>query len=694
MKAADPNPPKAVGRARLPVLFGAMVAVLAAVIALLSLLQKDREAWVRHTLEVETAVGELSNSVYRVEALERGYLITGAANYVQFYDHERVNLPAQLAELGALTADNAEEKAAVVTLRVAVQRKLVELDGAVALRRAGASDAALATVKEGPSWDRQVEVARIMDQMRVIEGRLLAQRTREAKWLNLALLTSVAGAGLLLMGFAGLWVEQARKAGRELETAYRELTSANAELVSQVASRAAAENQVRQMQKMEAVGQLTGGIAHDFNNMLAVVIGNLNLVQRRLKQGDSKGPDPKIAGFVESALEGANRAAALTGRLLAFSRQQPLQPEPIEPNRLVSGMSDLLARTLGETVTVETVLGAGLWRTQADATQLESAVVNLAVNARDAMPGGGRLTIETANAYLDADYAAAEGAKPGQYVMIAVTDAGCGMTRDIIDRALEPFFTTKAVGKGTGLGLSQVYGFVKQSGGHLKIYSEPNQGTTVKVYLPRLFAAETSAEPPRSAAAAASADERRKVLLVEDDERVRAFTEEALRDLGYAVVAADCATEALARIGQEPDVDLLLTDIVMPEINGRQLAEQALRIRPSLPVLYMTGFTRNAVVHNGMLDPGVNFMAKPFTVDQLAAKVREALEPVALIPKWSAFPPQNRLPLLRNALRRTARLPRPPVVARRTCAGSLRIRRRDRNRPPRRRPPGRRSCRP
>jgi signal transduction histidine kinase/ActR/RegA family two-component response regulator len=605
-----------------------MVAVIAAVIALLSLLQRDREAWVRHTLEVETALSELSNSVYRVEALERGYLITGADNYIQFYERQRLLVPAQLAEAGALTADNAEQKADVASLRAAIQRKLAELDGAIALRKAGASEAALATVKEGPSWDRQIDVTRIMDHMRADEDELLAKRSREAQWLNLALLSAVAGAGLLLMGFAGLWVEQARRGSRDLETAYRELSAANTELVSQMASRAAAENQVRQMQKMEAVGQLTGGIAHDFNNMLAVVIGNLNLIQRRLAQSEAKGGDAKITNFVESALEGANRAAALTGRLLAFSRQQPLQPEPIDPNRLVTGMSDLLGRTLGETITVETVLGAGVWRTQADATQLESALVNLAVNARDAMPDGGRLTIETANAYLDSDYAAAEGAKPGQYVMIAVTDTGCGMTREVIDRALEPFFTTKPVGKGTGLGLSQVYGFVRQSGGHLKIYSEPGQGTTVKIYLPRLFAAEAPAEPTRVPAAAAPGD-RRRVLLVEDDERVRAFTEEALRDLGYDVVAAESATDALARVANAPNVDLLLTDVVMPETNGRELAEQVLKLRPGLPVLYMTGFTRNAVVHNGVLDPGVNFMAKPFTVDQLAAKVREALDQAA-----------------------------------------------------------------
>ena len=374
------------------------------------------------------------------------------------------------------------------------------------------------------------------------------------------------------------------------------------------------------MQKMEAVGQLTGGIAHDFNNMLAVVIGNLNMIQRRLSNDDAN-----IGRFVAAATEGANRAATLTRRLLAFSRQQPLSPEPIEPNRLVLGMSDLLTRTLGENVAVETVLGAGLWRTQADPTQLESALVNLAVNARDAMPEGVRLTIETSNAYLDDNYAAAAGAPSGQYVMIAVTDTGSGMAREVVDKALEPFFTTKPVGKGTGLGLSQVYGFVKQSGGHLKIYSEPGQGTTVKIYLARLAGSQAAPEPSRLAPGAPQGA-RRKVLLVEDDERVRAFAEDALRELGYEVVSADGAAAALSRFERDPDIDLLLTDVVMPETNGRQLAEQLLKARPDLPVLYMTGFTRNAVVHNGMLDSGVNLMPKPFTIDQLAAKVREVLD--------------------------------------------------------------------
>jgi signal transduction histidine kinase/CheY-like chemotaxis protein len=403
---------------------------------------------------------------------------------------------------------------------------------------------------------------------------------------------------------AGREVAERRRAEGALQTLNATLEQ---RVLEEVQERTRAEEQVRQFQKMEAVGQLTGGIAHDFNNMLAVVIGNLNMIQRRLAKG-AQADLSKISSFVDAALEGANRAAALTARLLAFSRQQPLSPEQIDPNRLVAGMSDMLARTLGETVAVETVLGAGVWRIQADPTQLESALVNLAVNGRDAMPGGGRLTIETANAYLDADYAAAEGAKPGQYVMLAVTDTGCGMTREVIDRALEPFFTTKAVGKGTGLGLSQVYGFVRQSGGHLKIYSEVKQGTTVKIYLPRLFAPEAMAEPVKPAQPAAASGE------------------EALRDLGYDVVSVESAADALARAGQEPDIALLLTDVVMPDMNGRELADQILKLRPGMPVLYMTGFTRNAVVHNGMLDPGVNFMAKPFTVDQLAAKVKEALD--------------------------------------------------------------------
>ncbi len=402
----------------------------------------------------------------------------------------------------------------------------------------------------------------------------------------------------------------------------RELSESNRALVAEMKNRESAEAQVRQLQKMEAVGQLTGGIAHDFNNMLAIVIGSLNLVQRRLAKGNTD-----IGKYIEGAIEGATRAATLTSRLLAFSRQQALAPEPVDANRLVSGMSELLRRTIGEEIRLETVLAGGLWRSHADPGQLENAVLNLAVNARDAMPDGGRLTIETGNCHLDEAYAAEHaGIAPGQYVMLAVTDTGAGMAPEVIGKAFEPFFTTKDVGRGTGLGLYQVYGFVRQSGGHVKIYSEPGQGTTVKLYIPRFIGAEDRPATPLPAPKPVPAGNPREIILVvEDEERVRHFAVEALRELGYTTLHADGAAPALRVLDGHPDVTMLLTDIVMPDVNGRKLAEEALKRRPNLKVIYMTGFTRNAVVHNGVLDPGVNFLQKPFTLDQLASKVRGVL---------------------------------------------------------------------
>jgi signal transduction histidine kinase/ActR/RegA family two-component response regulator len=613
-----------IGRTRLPVVFGVLIAVIAVAVVCLSQLQNDRIAWIRHTLEVENALSDLSSTVFQAEAVQRGYILTGQQVYLRPYERARTGLGAQITELEGLTADNPAQRAAASNLRTAVQHKFAELDASIALRRDGRATAG-DSLRDGSTRALTARIAIILRDMRQSEEALLTSRTREAQVINLALLLAVAATGLLVIVFSYLWVRQARKSAHALETAYAALSKTNAELVSEMASRTAAEGQVRQMQKMEAVGQLTGGIAHDFNNMLAVVIGNLNMIQRRMAKGRTD-----VGTFVDSAMEGANRAATLTSRLLAFSRQQPLAPEPIDPNRLVIGMSDLLARTLGETVVVETVLGAGIWRTQSDAAQLESALVNLAVNGRDAMSGGGKLTIETVNSHLDAAYAQDAGVNPGQYVMIAVTDTGVGMTPEVVDKAIEPFFTTKPVGKGTGLGLSQVYGFVKQSGGHLRIYSEPGQGTTVKIYLPRLFGPEAEVEAPAARGRAVPHDElQHTVLLVEDDERVRQFALEALRELGYRVIEADSAARAMTRLRTETKIDLLLTDIVMPETNGRQLAEQALALRPRLPVLYMTGFTRNAVVHNGMLDPGVNFLPKPFTIDQLAVKVREAIQGAA-----------------------------------------------------------------
>ena len=383
-----------------------------------------------------------------------------------------------------------------------------------------------------------------------------------------------------------------------------------------------AQEALRQSQKMEAVGQLTGGIAHDFNNMLAVVIGSLDLLSRRMGSEDARS-----RRYVDAAADGARRAAVLTQRLLAFSRQQPLQPETIDINRLVANMSDLLRHSLGTDVRLETVLAGGLWRTHVDPNQLENVILNLGVNARDAMPGGGRLTIETQNGHLDMRYATAHiGVPAGQYVVIAVTDTGTGMPPEVIAKAFDPFFTTKQVGKGTGLGLSQVYGFVKQSGGHVKIYSEPGEGTTVKIYLPRLIGAADEVEAKIGSSEIPEGYHDELILVVEDELAVRQLSVDALTELGYRVVEADGAAAGLRLLDAHPDIMLLFTDIVMPDINGAKLAEEARRRRPGLRVLFTTGYTRNAIVHNGVLDSGVDLISKPFTIEELAAKVREVLD--------------------------------------------------------------------
>ena len=414
--------------------------------------------------------------------------------------------------------------------------------------------------------------------------------------------------------------EALRRLNAELEARVAERTAA---LTNEMAERTAAEAQLRQMQKMESIGQLTGGIAHDFNNMLAIVIGSLDLARRRLSGAEH----PQVTQCLNNAREGAQRAAVLTARLLAFSRQQPLAPQLLDPNKLVGGMSELLRRTLGENIHVETVLAGGLWRTFADPAQLESAIINLAINARDAMPTGGKLTIETANSDLDERYASAHAeVEPGQYVLISVSDTGTGMAPEVVERAFDPFYTTKGAGKGTGLGLSQVFGYVKQSGGHVKIYSEIGRGTTVKVYLPRhLGAASTTLADEAEKAALPLGTPDTIVLVVEDEEPVRHMTVDALRELGYTVVQASDGKEALRHLQLQPRVDVMFTDIVMPDMTGRELVDQARKSRPDLKVLYTTGYTRNAVVHNGVLDRDVAFLPKPFTLEQLAAKIRDVL---------------------------------------------------------------------
>jgi len=387
------------------------------------------------------------------------------------------------------------------------------------------------------------------------------------------------------------------------------------------------EERVRQAQKMEAVGQLTGGIAHDFNNLLTVVWGGLEQIRRHIAEFPASPAVTHIERARNMAFQGAQRAAALTSRLLAFSRQQALVPQILDANKLVTDTSEFLRRTLGETIALEAVLSGGLWHTFADPNQLENALINLAVNARDAMPDGGKLTIETANCSLDEAYTSAlsEPVEPGQYVRITVTDTGAGMDAATRERAFDPFFTTKEMGKGTGLGLSQVYGFVRQTGGHVKIYSEVGEGTAVKIYLRRHVggAAEVAQKPAGEVAHAIGVE---TILVVEDDDALRSYAIEALSELGYAVLAASDGASAL-RILEGNRVDLLFTDVVIPGgMNGRRLADEALRRRPGLKVLFTTGYTRDAIVHHGRLDAGVDLIGKPFSFEALSEKIRAVLD--------------------------------------------------------------------
>ena len=395
-----------------------------------------------------------------------------------------------------------------------------------------------------------------------------------------------------------------------------------------VTERGRLEEQLRQALKMEALGQLTGGVAHDFNNLLTLVLGGLDTIDRQvalLPEGPARA---RIERAKDMALQGVQRARGLTARLLAFARRQALAPQPVDPNALVAGIGDLLQRTLGEQITLRTILADHVWNAFVDPNQLENALINLALNARDAMPRGGGLVIETANRTLDAaDVSAfAEQVEPGEYLSIAVMDTGAGMDAETRARAFDPFFTTKDVGKGTGLGLSQVYGFCRQSGGYAEIESSPGRGSTVRMFLPRQSAPFAERAEP-SEAPFAGAGGRESILLVEDDDGVRAFASETLRDLGYRVAEAPSGKAALSILDNAHDLNLLLTDVVMPgEYNGRELADEALRRRPGLEVLYMTGYSRDAIRWRGGLEPGIHLLAKPFSHEELAAKVRKRLD--------------------------------------------------------------------
>jgi PAS domain S-box-containing protein len=391
-------------------------------------------------------------------------------------------------------------------------------------------------------------------------------------------------------------------------------------MITDVTDQRRLEEQLRQSQRLEAIGQMTGGVAHDFNNLLTVILGNAEILEDRL---ESEPLLRRLAGLTRTAAE---RAAELTSRLLAFSRRQPLNPRAVDIDVLLSELRPLLRRAMGEAIELKTVCARGLWHALVDAAQLESALLNLAVNARDAMPNGGRLTIEASNVDVDdTEIDIDQEMAPGRYVLVAVADNGVGMDEATRLRAFDPFFTTKDVGKGSGLGLSMVYGFVKQSDGHVRIYSEPGQGTVVKLYLPMSREAEQGVERPSVVAESPGGTER--ILVVEDDDMVREQVIAHLRALGYDVLSARDGIEAIEALRRTPDVRLLFTDMVMPRgINGRELAEEALRLQPDLAVLYTSGYTEDAIIHRGRLDQGVNLLNKPYRRQDLAVKVRAALD--------------------------------------------------------------------
>ncbi|MBY8945983.1 MULTISPECIES: ATP-binding protein [unclassified Pseudomonas] len=401
---------------------------------------------------------------------------------------------------------------------------------------------------------------------------------------------------------------------RTLETLEQQVEERTAQLRSN-------EEALRQSQKMEAVGQLTGGIAHDFNNMLTGIIGSLELLRRRV----SRGKLDDLDSLIDLGVTSANRAAGLTHRLLAFSRRQSLDSKPVQINQLVTSMGELLQRSLNESIVLDMRLDPLLWTAEADPNQLESALLNLALNARDAMPGGGRLIVDTSNRHLDSVFTAAYGTlTPGDYVELSVSDTGCGIPESLLGRVFDPFFTTKPIGQGTGLGLSMIYGFARQSRGHVTLHSEVGKGTTVSLFLPR-FIGEVTADTPLDPALLPVATTGETVLIVEDDPAVRVLVSQVLSELGYAFVEAGDADTALPIIESGQRIDLMISDVGLPGMNGRQLAEIGRQVRPDLKVLFITGYAEHAAVRGGFLDPGMQLITKPFTFDLLTAKVREMI---------------------------------------------------------------------
>ncbi len=580
--------------------------------------------WVAHSLEVRAGASELLGKVQDLELAKRGFLLTRSEGFLAPYDEARAAIPQALANLRSLVADSRDQTARLDRMGLSIEDLLRTSTRTIDLGRNGQFAEAVEFVMTGRGQQTLESFRAIDDEFSAAESDLLEKRqaaeaTARAIMLGIVLiaLASAAGAAFGALLLSGAFI--------------RELRERSEALAEETRIRKDAQAILAQTQKMESIGLLAGGIAHDFNNLMTVVIGNLDSAERRLERTGTADA-PSIGKPIAAAMQGARRAAALTQRLLAFSRQQVLSPQQVDLNRLVAGLSEMLSRTVGETMAVETILGSGVWPTYVDASQLENAIVNLVVNARDAMPDGGRITIETANASLDEAYCRQFGdVAPGQYVLLSVTDTGTGISPENLSKVFEPFFTTKSAQTRTGLGLAMIYGFVKQSKGHIRFYSEVGAGTTAKIYLPRMSGAARIESVPAAArtesAQLPAARSGETVLMVEDDDDVRNSTESLLRELGYAVLTARNGPEALGQVRGGERIDILFTDVVLPQgMNGRTLSIEAIALRPGLPVLFTTGYARNAIVHNGQLDPDVQFLAKPYTQRELALKLRAVLD--------------------------------------------------------------------
>ncbi|MGE3476102.1 MAG: CHASE3 domain-containing protein [Rhodospirillaceae bacterium] len=562
---------------------------------------------VDHTFDVIGEIVALNSALQDAERGQRGYLLTARQDYLAPYEKGIEEAPMRLGRLKSLTADNPEQQRRWPLVEQQIKIKFDEMNSAIEARRNQGLEAAARIVETDVGLNSMAAITGNINAALAAENALLTERVatfsdEHRRISRIALLTSIVG---LLGIFGGLAF--ATLAARHILDTHDALALAKAQLA--------------QAQKLEALGQLTGGIAHDFNNLLQGITGGIALLRKRFPKESGDASD-----WIDMISRNATRAARLTQRLLAFSRRQPLNPKPLDFNKVVTDATVILRESIGENIAVETVLSGGLWQAEADAPELETAILNLAINARDAMPSGGKLTLETSNAFLDERYCAQEGITSGQYVMVAVTDTGLGMNPETAQKAFEPFFTTKDIGKGTGLGLSQVYGFVKQSTGHVKIYSEMGQGTTVKMYFPRVMNAgeDTAGQdvpPPRLSASSHS------ILVVEDDADVRAFTATILAENGFRVATAHDADSALQVLEREPATELLLTDVGLPGArNGKLLADEARTRWPKLRVVFMTGYARNAIIHGGRLDPGVDLIVKPFSENALLEKLHRVLD--------------------------------------------------------------------